>query len=42
MIVNEKIAQNLPVETKVMTIEEAKRLVQWHCLAKNMVIPYVL
>ena len=40
-IVNEKIAEALPVETSIMSLEEAKKQVRWHCLVKNTVIPSV-
>lgn len=34
-LVNEKIAENLPVVTRVMSVEDAKRPELWHCLAKS-------
>jgi alanyl-tRNA synthetase len=37
-IVNEEIAKALPVHTDIMALEDAKKQVLWHCLAKNMAI----
>ncbi len=41
-IVNEKIAEAIPVVTQVMTIDEAKRQAQPHCLVKSTAKRYVL
>lgn len=35
-IVNQKIEENLPVETAIMSLEEAKRPALWLCSEKNM------
>ena len=35
-IVNEKILENAPLSVKEMTIQEAKKPAQRHCLVKNM------
>lgn len=41
-IVNEEIAKGLPVLTKVMNIEDARRQVLWHFLVRNTVMMSVL
>jgi alanyl-tRNA synthetase len=35
-LVNAQIRRNLPIETHIMDLEDAKKKVRWRCLARNM------